>query len=88
MLDVINEEENIMNVLENIFTFLQIFVGIIVLILVLLQDGKDDGNVIVANKGGAMGTSKDEKIAKLTKYIGIAYIVLTIISSSIMLINK
>ncbi len=77
-----------MNILENIFTFLQIFIGIIVLILVLLQDGKDDGNVIVANKGGAMGASRDEKIAKLTKYVGIAYIILTIVSGSIMLINR
>ena len=57
--------------LENVVTFLQVIIGIIVVILVLLQQGKDDGNIISgsSNKGGSMGSSKEARLAKLTKII-------------------
>ena len=77
-----------MDILENILTIAQVFTGLISVVLVLLQDGKEDGNVIVGNKGGAVGTSKETKLANLTKIFGLAFIILTIASSSIMLINR
>ena len=78
-----------MEFLETLVTVLQIFSAIIVMILVLLQDSKEDGNIITGslNKGGAMGASKNTKLAKLTRIFGIAFIVLTIASSTLMLIN-
>ena len=78
-----------MEFLETLVTILQIFSAIIVMILVLLQDSKEDGNIITgsSNKGGSMGASKNTKLAKLTKYFGFAFIVLTIASSTLMLIN-
>lgn len=79
-----------MEFLKTLTTILQIFSAIIVMILVLLQDSKEDGNVIVgsSNKGGAMGASRNTKLANLTKYFGIAFIVLTIASGTLMLIVK
>ena len=77
-----------MEFLKTLTTVLQIFSAIVVMILVLLQDSKEDGNIITgsANKGGSIGASRDAKLAKLTKYFGIAFIVLTIASSTLMLI--
>ncbi|MBQ9280386.1 MAG: preprotein translocase subunit SecG [Clostridia bacterium] len=77
-----------MGVLETISTIIQVFLGILLLVLVLLQDSKEEGNIIVGNKGGTMGSSRDERLAKLTKWFGIAFIIFTIISSSLMLINR
>ena len=79
-----------MEFLGTLVTVLQIFSAIIVMILVLLQDSKDEGNVITgaSNKGGSMGASRNTKLANLTKYFGIAFIILTIASSTLMLITK
>ena len=77
-----------MKALETIFTIIQVFVGILVLIFVLLQDSKEDGNIVVGNKGGTMGSSKDERLAKVTRWLGVAYIVFTIISGTLMLVNR
>lgn len=77
-----------MKALETIFTIIQVFAGILVLIFVLLQDSKEDGNIVVGNKGGTMGSSKDERLAKTTRWLGIVYIVFTIISGTLMLINR
>ena len=78
-----------MEFLETLVTILQIFSAIIVMVLVLLQEGKEDGNIITgsSNKGGSMGASRNTRLANLTKYVGIAFIVLTIASSTLMLIN-
>jgi protein translocase SecG subunit len=78
-----------MEFLETLFTVLQILSAIIVMILVLLQDSKEDGNIITgsSNQGGTMGASRNTKLAKLTKYVGIAFIIFTIASSTLMLIN-
>ena len=77
-----------MEFLKTLTTVLQIFSAIVVMILVLLQDSKEDGNIITgsSNKGGSIGASRAAKLAKLTKYFGIAFIVLTIASSTLMLI--
>ena len=78
-----------MEFLETLVTILQIFSAVIVMILVLLQDSKEDGNIITgsSNKGGSMGASRNTRLAILTRYVGIAFIVLTIASSALMLIN-
>ncbi|MBR3888069.1 MAG: preprotein translocase subunit SecG [Clostridia bacterium] len=77
-----------MELLQNILTFLQVFAGVIVMILVLLQDSNERSNIIVsdASKGGNMGSSKNEKLAKLTKRFAIVYVILTIVLSAIMVL--
>lgn len=77
-----------MEFLQKLATILQIFSGIIVMILVLLQDSKDDGNIITGtNAGGSMGASRDERLAKLTKIFGIIFIFLTIACNTLISIN-
>lgn len=78
-----------MEFLKTLTTVLQIFSAVIIIILVLLQDSKEDGNIVTgsSNKGGSIGASRDEKLAKLTKRIGIAFIILTIASSTLMLVK-
>ena len=77
-----------MELLQNILTFLQVFTGVIVMILVLLQESNEKSNIIVsdASKGGNMGSSKNEKLAKLTKRFAIVYVVLTIVLSAVMVL--
>ena len=79
-----------MSFLTGFTTILQIVVAIIMMIFVLLQDGKEDGNIVTgsSNQGGSMGASRDEKLAKLTKWFGIAFIILTIASSTLILLNR
>ena len=79
-----------MNGLTNLVTVLQIISGILIMILVLLQDTKEDGNIVTgsSNKGGTMGASRDEKLAKVTKYLGIVFIVLTVISSTLLILYR
>ena len=78
-----------MEFLETLMTVLQIFSAILVMILVLLQDSKEEGNIITgsSNKGGSVGESRNTRLAKLTRYVGVAFIVFTIASSTLMLIN-
>ena len=72
-----------MEFLRGLVTFLQIFSALVVMVLVLLQDSKEDGNIVTgsSNKGGTMGASRDTRLASLTKYVGVAFVVLTILSS-------
>ena len=46
-----------MEFLKTLITVLQIFSAVIVMILVLLQDSKEDGNIVTgsSNKGGSIG---------------------------------
>ena len=59
-----------MEFLKTLTTVLQIFSAIVVMILVLLQDSKEDGNIITgsSNKGGSIGASRNAKLAKLRNY--------------------
>ena len=79
-----------MEFLETLITILQIFSAIFLMIVVLLQDSKEDGNIVTgsSNKGGSIGTSANTKLATLTKYTGIIFIVLTIASTTLMIINR
>ena len=78
-----------MKFLETLVTILQVLSAIIVMILVLIQEGKEDGSIVTgeSNKGGTMGSSREARLANLTKYVGIAFTVLTIASTSLMIIN-
>lgn len=78
-----------MKFLEYACTFFQILTAIIVMILVLLQEGKEDGNIVTgeSNRGGTMGSSKEARLAKLTIWFGVAFTVLTIASTSLMIFN-
>ena len=78
-----------MKFLENLVTILQVLSAIIVMILVLIQEGKEDGGIVTgeSNRGGTMGSSRESRLANLTKYTGIAFAVLTLASTSLMIIN-
>ncbi len=79
-----------MGFFKTLMTILQIISALIVIILVLLQDSKDDGSIITgsSNNGGSIGASRATKLASLTKTFGIAFIILTIISSTLMIITQ
>lgn len=78
-----------MKFLEYVCTFFQILVAIILMILVLLQEGKEDGNIVTgeSNRGGTMGSSREARLSKLTIWFGVAFAVLTIASTSLMIFN-
>lgn len=78
-----------MKFLEYACTFFQILTAIVVMILVLLQEGKEDGNIVTgeSNRGGTMGSSREARLSKLTIGFGIAFTVLTIASTSLMIFN-
>ena len=76
--------------MQGLLTVLQILTGVLVVILVLLQDGKDGANLVTTeanNRGSSMGASREAKLANATKYVGLAFIILTIAVSSLMAIN-
>lgn len=79
-----------MGFLENILTIIQVVLGLLVMVLVLLQEGKEGAGVITgeSNKGGAMGSSTESRLANWTKWLGLAYIVFTIGAGTLMLINR
>ncbi len=78
-----------MGFLKTLSIILQIISAIIVMILVLLQDSKDEGNIVTgASNNSSIGASRSTKLASLTKYFGIAFIVLTIISSTLMVMGE
>ena len=73
-----------MNALKLILTILQLLSGLAVTVVVLLQSGKSAG-LSGAIAGGAdtfMTKAKaqtwDAKLAKMTKWVGLAFVVLTL----------
>ena len=78
-----------MVVLEKILAILQIISAVVVMLLVLLQSDKGEGNIITGASEGnnSIGMSRDKKLAKLTAWVGTAFVVLTIATSTIMLLN-
>jgi len=74
-----------MSTLTLIFTILQVLSGLAVMVIVLMQSGKSAG-LSGAISGGAdtffgKGKSKtlDAKLAKLTKWFALAFVLLTLI---------
>ncbi|MBQ9267486.1 MAG: preprotein translocase subunit SecG [Clostridia bacterium] len=58
------------------------------MLLVLLQSNNEDGSIVTgATENNSMGMSRDKKLARLTAYVGAAFVILTIASSTIMLVN-
>lgn len=77
-----------MVILEKILAILQIISAVIVMLLVLLQSDNESGSIVTSgSENNSMGMSKDKKIARLTAWFGAAFIILTIASSTVMLIN-
>lgn len=78
-----------MGILQTILQILQILVAVLVMILVLLQSDNDNKNVLTggSESSSAMGMSRDTKLAKYTRIVGFAFIVLTIATSTVMLLN-
>jgi protein translocase SecG subunit len=77
-----------MVILERILTTLQIIMAVIVMILVLLQSDNESGSIITSSEKSSMGLSKDARLARMTAIMGTAFIVLTIASGALMLINN
>lgn len=76
--------------MQSFLTILQIITGIIVVVLVLLQDGKDGANLVTTeanNRSSSMGSSRETVLANATKYVGLVFIVLTIVVSTLMAVN-
>lgn len=74
-----------MSALTIVFTILQVFSGLAVLVIVLMQSGKSAG-LSGAIAGGAdtfLSKSKaktlDAKLAKATKWFALAFVVLTLV---------
>lgn len=74
-----------MSTLTIIFTILQVLSGLAVMVIVLMQSGKSAG-LSGAISGGAdtffgKGKAKtlDAKLAKLTKWFALAFVVLTLV---------
>ena len=77
-----------MGILEKILAILQIISAVIVMLLVLLQSDNESGNIVTGgSENNSMGMSRDKRLAKLTAWFGTVFIVLTIASSTVMLIN-
>ncbi|MBR4110444.1 MAG: preprotein translocase subunit SecG [Clostridia bacterium] len=76
-----------MGILQGILQGLQIISAVIVMLLVLLQSDNESGNAVSGGNSSTMGMSQEGKYARGTKIFGIAFVVLTIASSAVMLIN-
>ena len=78
-----------MEVLETVLQILQILTTVVVMILVLLQSDNESKTGLsgVAESSSTMGMSRDKKLAKYTKVVGIAFLVLTIATSAVMIYN-
>lgn len=78
-----------MIVLERIVTIIQALSAVLIMILVLLQEGKEGGSIVTGetNKGGTMGSSKEARLANITKWVGIVFAIATIGATSLMIIN-
>lgn len=78
-----------MEVLETVLQVLQLLVTIVVMILVLLQSDNEGGNIISggSESSSAMGMSRDKKLARYTKIMGVVFFVTTIATSAVMLYN-
>ena len=71
-----------MSVITTIITVLQVISGLALTVIVLMQSGKSAGLGAIA--GGAetfmgKGKSLDEKLAKLTKWFALGFVLLTLV---------
>lgn len=76
--------------MQSFLTILQILTGIIVVILVLLQDGKEGASLVASEasrSGSSMGTSREAKLAKATAYVGAFFAFITIVAGTYMAVH-
>ncbi len=75
-----------MNTITYVMMVLQILSAIGVILLVALQKLKEgDGLSGSTNEGGSgMGLSNDKRLARLTIIVGIAFVVLTVVSGTLL----
>ena len=73
-----------MSTMTYVFIALQIISTVAVIVLVMLQKLKDgDGLTGSSNEGGSgMGMSNEKRLSRLTVIFGVAFVVLTIVSST------
>ena len=75
-----------MNTLTYVFIVLQIISCLGVILLVMLQKLKEGNGLTgsVSNEGGSgMGMSGEKRLARLTIYVAVLFVVLTIVSSTL-----
>lgn len=77
---------NFVSVFSIIFTVIQLLTGLFLIVVVLLQSGKSSGLSGAVSGSGAetffsKGKSKslDETLAKMTKWVGIVFVLMTLI---------
>ncbi|MDO5445480.1 MAG: preprotein translocase subunit SecG [Eubacteriales bacterium] len=73
-----------MSALTIIFTILQVLSGLAVTVIVLMQSGKSSGLGAVSGAadtffGKGKAKTWDEKLAKMTKWFALAFVLLTLI---------
>ena len=79
-----------MSAIEIVLTVLQLLSGLAVTLIVLLQSGKSSGLSGVTAGGAETFMSKgkaktlDAKLAKMTKWFGLAFVLLTLVLTVIM----
>ena len=73
-----------MSTMTYVFIALQIISTVAVIVLVMLQKLKEgDGLTGSSNEGGSgMGMSNEKRLSRLTVIFGVAFVVLTIVSST------
>ena len=74
-----------MSTMTYVFIALQIISTVAVIVLVMLQKLKEgDGLTGSSNEGGSgMGMSNEKRLSRLTIIFGVAFVVLTIVSSTL-----
>ena len=78
-----------MEILKIVLTILEVIASVALIAVVLLQSGKEAGlsGALAGNNDSYMNKSKmgglDKKLAKITKWVALAWIVLTLVLSLI-----
>ena len=76
-----------MEILKTVFIVLEVLVSLLMIVVVLLQSGKEAGlsGAIAGNSDSYMSKGKasswDKKLASATKWIALAWILLTLVLS-------
>lgn len=78
-----------MRTITVIFAVLQLITALAVMILVLLQKNKESDGLTgnVASTSSGMGMSRENILSKWTGIFGFLFVVLTIVSSTLMVID-
>ncbi len=77
-----------MDVLRTILTIFEVIASVVLVVVVLMQSGKEAGlGAVAGNTNSFMNqgksASKDQKLAKITKWTALVWIILTLVLSLI-----